>query len=52
MRPNKRIRKTTTNNKEYKAASGNYEYVFTDLIDRKSFRNWKLYRKSQRRDNK
>jgi hypothetical protein len=44
---NKKLLKTTTNNKEYKAAQGKYTWVWTVWIDRKAFRNWKLYRKTQ-----
>jgi len=47
MYPNKNVLDNTTDNKEYKAAQGKYEWEWTVWIDRKPFRNWKLYRKTQ-----
>lgn len=47
MYSNKELLETTTNNKEYKAASGKYEWVWTQWINTKPYRNWKLYRTSQ-----
>jgi len=47
MYPNKRLRQTARTNKEYNAGVGKYEWDWTDVIDRKPYRNWKLYRKTQ-----
>lgn len=47
MFANKKLRATTTNSKEYKMASGHYQFEWTQLLSRQPFKNWKLYRKTQ-----
>ena len=49
---NKKLRKTTTNSREYNIASGKESWEWTGWIDRKPYRNWKLYRKTQYKENK
>ncbi len=44
----KKLLDTTTNNKEYRMAQGKYLVGFeTAWIDKRPYRDWKLYRKTQ-----
>jgi len=51
MRSNKKLKQTTADSKEYKVYSGKYDLMFeTCPIDRKPYRNWKLYRTKQHKN--